>query len=267
MLHSVLRHVNFDIRGNQDISDVVRSFRVQDPVIHKEIVFWNVDVVLKFLCSEKFEPLDSCELVNLTKKTLFLVTLALARRVSEIQALSRMVGFSSQGALVSLILGFRAKNDNKCKSLPRSFLIKDLSQLVGREEEAKLCPVRALKVYLDRTNQSRGHHNKRLFVAPRDPSRPASKNAISYLIRQLIKEAHLALKPELLPILKAKPHEVRAVATSLSFEHNMSLEDVMNMAQWRCQSVFASHYLKEVSFEYESCRTLSPFVAAGTVIA
>ena len=200
MLHTVLRHVDFDIRGNQDISDVIRSFQIQDPIPAREIVYWNVDVVLKFLCSEKFEPLETCDLVCLTKKALFLVTLALAKRVSEIQALSKLVGFSSQGAMVSLILGFRAKNDNKCKGLPRSFVIKDLTSLVGREEEAKLCPVRALKAYLDRTKDFRGPENRRLFVSPRDPRKPSSKNAISYFLRQLIKEAHLNLKPELLPI-------------------------------------------------------------------
>ena len=267
MLHTVLRHVGFDIRNNEDIGDVIKALQIQDPPDSKEFVYWNLDVVLKFLCSNKFEPLEQASLVDLTKKTLFLITLALAKRVSEIQALSRLVGFSVQGAVVSLIMGFRAKNDNKCKALPRNFLIKGLTELVGNEEEAKLCPVRALKAYLVRTKELRGPHNRRLFVAPRDPTRPASKNAISHFIRNLIKEAHVVLNSDLLPVLKAKPHEVRAVATSIAFHQNMSLEAVMNTAQWRCRSVFASHYLKDVSLEYENCRTLGPYVAAGSVIA
>ena len=223
MLHTVLRHVGFDIRNNEDIGDVIRALQIQDPPGSKEIVYWNLDVVLRFLCSSKFEPLEQASLVDLTKKTLFLITLALAKRVSEIQALSRLVGFSVEGAVVSLIMGFRAKNDYKCKALPRSFLIKSLIDLVGNEEEAKLCPVRALKIYLLRTRELRGPHNCRLFVAPRDPTRPASKNAISYFIRRLIKEAHEFLNPDMLPILRAKPHEVRAVATSIAFQQNLSL--------------------------------------------
>ena len=266
MLHTVLRHVNFNISQDQDISDIIRSFQIEGPIASKDVVYWNLDVVLKYLCSEKFEPLVNSSILDLTKKTLFLVTLALAKRVSEVQALSNSVGFTSEGAVVSLTLSFRAKNDFKCKSLPRNFLLKDLSTLVGQEEEVKLCPVRCLKAYLDRTNSHRTPTNKRLFVSPRDPSRPASKNGISYLLKALIKEAHHALQPEFLPILKVKPHEVRAVATSVSFERNMSLNQVMEMAQWRCQSVFASHYLKDICLDYGTCRTLGPFVAAGAVI-
>ena len=266
MLHTVLRHVDFDIRNNQDIADVIRSFQVQDPVESRDTVSWNLDVVLRYLCSDKFEPLARSNLLDLTKKTLFLVTLALAKRVSEIQALSKDVGFSAQGATLSLSLAFRAKNDTKCKRLPRNFLIKDLAGLVGQEEEAKLCPVRALKEYLSRTKSVRGPENKRLFVSPRCPSRPASKNGLSFLMKALIREAHEKLQPEMLPILKASIHEVRGVATSVSFQKNMSLDSVMEAAQWRCQSVFASHYLKDISIDYGTCRTLGPFVAAGTVV-
>ena len=102
--------------------------------------------------------------------------------------------------MLLLILGFRANYVNKCKGLPRSLVIQDLTSLVGREEEAKLFPVRVLKAYLDRMKDFRGLENRRLFVSPRDPRKPFSKDAISYFLRQLIKEAHLNLKPEFLPV-------------------------------------------------------------------
>ena len=265
-LHSVLRHTNLAINTNQDISDVIRSFVIEKPVVRRETVSWNVDVVLRFLCSDRFEPLQSASLKDLTKKTLFLVSLALAKRVSEIQALSRAVGFSKEGAVVSLVLSFRAKNDNKYKDLPRSFVIKDLTSIVGREEERKLCPVRALRAYLERTRSFATGHSDRLFVAPSNPSRPASKNAISFLLKKLIRQAHEELCPDLLPILKVKPQEIRAVSTSLSYTHNLSLDAVIEAAQWRSNSVFASNYLKDVCIEYENCRTLGPLVTAGTII-
>ena len=56
VLQSVLRHVDFEVSSNQDISDVIRSFIVERPPIRKATVAWNVDIVLKYLCSEKFEP-------------------------------------------------------------------------------------------------------------------------------------------------------------------------------------------------------------------
>ena len=75
------------------------------------------------------------------------------------------MGFCAEGALVSLTLEFRAKNDIKCKNLQRNFLIKELGSLVGQEEEALLCPVRALKTYLDRTRPLVGERMDRLFVS------------------------------------------------------------------------------------------------------
>ena len=222
---------------DQDISDVIRSLRLRAPVVDKSCVSWYLDVVLKYLCSSKFEPLESCPLLELTQKTLFLVTIALAKRVSEIQALSRSVGFSREGAVVSFVWNFRAKNDIKFKGLPRNFLIKELSSLVGQEEEALLCPVRALRTYISRTKDKVGPNMSRLFVSPRNPRRPSSKNAISFFIKELVREAHRSLCPELMPILKVKIHELRAVSTSVSFAHNLSLESVMNAAQWRCISL------------------------------
>ena len=232
----------------------------------KDSINWNVDVVLSFLCSGRFEPLSRSSLRDLTRKTLFLLALALAKRVSELQALSSNVGFTKEGAVVSLMLGFRAKNDNKMKRLPRNFLVKSLTELVGPEEERKLCPVRALREYLDRTKGMRQGENRNLFLAPRDTTRVASKNALGYLMKSTIVEAHKEVSPETLKVCKARVHDVRGVGTSLAFAHNLSIESVLEAAQWRSDSVFTGHYLKEVSIQYESCRTLGPMVAAGTVI-
>ena len=265
VLHSVLRHNAINISQNQDISDVIRSFIIERPVSRKDSVSWNIDIVLKYLCSRKFEPLNSVPIKELTKKTLFLLTMALAKRVSEMQAISCEVGFTQEGAVVSLILTFRAKNDNKVRRLPRSFVVKSLSQLVGHEEERKLCPVRALRYYLERTKSLRGN-TKNLFLAPRNTSRPASKNGLAYYLRTTVLEAHREVSEETLRLCKVKSQEVRAVSTSLSFAHNLSIDAVVEAAQWRSNTVFASHYLKEVSLQYENCRSLGPIVAAGTII-
>ena len=265
-LHSVLRHTGLKINKNQDVADVIRSLRLRAPVNNSRLVNWNLDVLLKFLCSDTFEPISHCSLLNLTRKTFILLALALSKRVSELQALSRTVGFCTEGALVSLSLDFRAKNDFKCKDLERHFLIKELGSLVGQEEEALLCPVRALKTYLERTNNLVGPNMGRLFVSPRKPTNPASKNALTSMTKDVIREAHVTLRPDLLPILKVKTHELRGVSTTMAFNKNLSLQAVMEAAQWRCNSVFASHYLKDIALTYEDCRTLGPLLVAGTVI-
>ena len=86
------------------------------------------------------------------------------------------------------------------------------------------------------------------------------------MAKQLIREAHQTLRPDLIPVLKVKAHELRGVSTSMSFHHNLSLSSVIEAAQWRCHSVFASHYLKDIALDYDHCRTLGPLIMAGTVI-
>ena len=118
-----------------------------------------------------------------------------------------------------------------------------------------------------RSKQFRTAQASNLFLAPSNPSRVASKNWLAYLLKSVILEAHREANLETMSICKVKPHEVRAVATSLSYNHNLSIDSVLEAAQWRSNSVFASHYLKEVSLEYENCRSLGPIVAAGSVIS
>ena len=63
-------------------------------------------MVLQFLRGPPFEPLASASLRALTQKVLFLVSLATAPRVGELQAVSREVSFSGSDAYLS----FRAKS-------------------------------------------------------------------------------------------------------------------------------------------------------------
>ena len=58
---------------------------------------------------------------TLSKKVLFLLSLATAERVSELQALSSIVSFSSEGAMVSYVPKFLAKTESALRPLPRSY--------------------------------------------------------------------------------------------------------------------------------------------------
>ena len=66
----------------------------------------------------------STSLRSLSKKTLFLMSLATAERVGELQALSSIVSFSSEGAVISYVPEFLAKMESALQPLSRSFLVK-----------------------------------------------------------------------------------------------------------------------------------------------
>jgi hypothetical protein len=92
----------------------VNNFTLERPKTVQLFPKWSLDVVLDFLNGEPFEPLEQASLKHLTWKTVFLVTLATAGRVSEVHALSARwdcLGFNQDGSVSVLTTpGFLAKN-------------------------------------------------------------------------------------------------------------------------------------------------------------
>ena len=84
---------------------------------------WDLNLVLKCLMSESFEPLESKPLKIITLKTLFLVSLATAKRVGVLQALSAIVPSQGPDLILSYLLSFVAKADTVNNPVPSlSFL-------------------------------------------------------------------------------------------------------------------------------------------------
>ena len=64
-------------------------------------LFWDLDLVLKNLMSERYELREAQDLRTLTKKTLSLVAFATTERVGVLQVLSNVVSFIGQDRCVS----------------------------------------------------------------------------------------------------------------------------------------------------------------------
>ena len=121
---------------------------------------------------------------------------------------------------------FRAKSESASNPLPRSFAVRSLRDFVGNlPDELLLCPVRALQAYLHRTSLS--PRPCTLFVSPRAPSRPLSKNALSFFIRSIILQP-LPSPPPSLSYVRA--HSVRSISTSAAFARNVSLASILEAA-------------------------------------
>ena len=74
---------------------------------------WSLNILLSFLQSGRFEPLDSVPAELLLQKTLCLLLLASGRRISEIAHLSRLFRLDQSGTSLTLdwVDGFRPKHD------------------------------------------------------------------------------------------------------------------------------------------------------------
>ena len=262
MLSAVFRFHLLTLSSHPVLRDLLRSFRLSLAERQLRRPAWDLSMVLRFLNSSAFEPLSEASLRALLQKTLFLLALAMAKRVGELQALSSVVTCVSSDACLSYVPQFVAKLESLTHSIPRSFLVKSLSDFAAfLDEDLLLCQVHALPIYLDRTRPLTPLLH-RLFVSPRRPSHAMSKNAVSFFLHEVIHAAG-ASRPE---VGSVHDHEICCVSTSGAFHRNWSVSAVLGSATWCSSSVFSSFYRHDIQHEYDGIRLLGLFVAAGSRI-
>ena len=221
MLSAVFKFHLPSLSSHPVVRDLLRSFCLGLAECQLRPPAWDLSVVLRFLNTSSFEPLSAAPLRALKQKVLFLVALATAKRVGELQALSSVVTFVGGDACLSYVPQFVAKSESLPRSIPRSFLVKYLSDFAaGLDDDLLLCPVRALRIYLNRTS-TLAPLCHRLFVSPRRPSRALSKNAVSFFLRDVITAAG-ASRPE---VGRVRALDVRSVSTSVAFHRNWSFKN------------------------------------------
>lgn len=121
MLSSVFRFSLPEISDSHVLRDLLRSFRIERPLISSRVSPWDLSKALSLLRSREFEPLSSLSLRQLTKKVLFLLALATAKRVGEIQVVSHLVSFSNDSVFLSYLPEFVAKTETEVNRVPRTF--------------------------------------------------------------------------------------------------------------------------------------------------
>ena len=166
-LNSVLALKGRDLASSREITMLLCSFsRSVDPVELRPPA-WDVALVLQSLTGALYEPLRTCEECFLAQKTLFLLALASAKRIGELHALSYRVSHSRSWAEVSFsfVPGFVAKTQDPSSLAPRfeGFTVPALPNARKIHNGRLLCPVRAVRCYLDRTAAHRPRC-ERLFV-------------------------------------------------------------------------------------------------------
>ena len=124
---------------------------------------WDLTTVLNVLKSAPFEPLESASLPYLTWKVVFLVAITSAARVSELQALDARPELTK---LFDNKVVLRANPAFLPKVVKPDYLSREIVlEVFSSEDESNktLCPVRAVRIYLQRTRSYRKDHN--LFVS------------------------------------------------------------------------------------------------------
>lgn len=265
----VLKAKNVDITNSPELTALIRSMANEVPPKQQKLPKWDLSLVLQTLIEQPYEPLEEASLKFLTHKTVFLIALASAKRVSEIQALAGKYSHKQDWSWVAFDYAkdFLAKNEipDSTRKRVRTFLIPSLGKGASDNNDLLLCPVRALRIYCRRTADRRIPESH-LFIPVLGQRSSVSKNTISAWITSVVRRAYTHQHQELHTMHKITAHEVRALATSWQFHHTLSLESVMDAAAWRCHSTFSEFYLRDVTFVADGLHKLGPIVAAQRVL-
>ncbi len=214
------------------VSAFMRGVRRLRPVRPTAVPSWDLSVVLEGLVMAPFEPLESASEQILTLKVALLLALTSLKRVGDLQALSvseTCMDFAPDLVKVTL----RPRPGYIPKVLSTSFR----SQVVmlhsfhpppfaSSEDERlhMLCPVRALKLYVDRSKVWRKSSQLLICFGAGRRGLATSKQRISHWVRDAIS---LAYETRNLPSpLSLRAHSTRGVASSQALFRGVPLEDI-----------------------------------------
>ncbi len=205
---------------------------------------WDLPTVLRALKCPPFEPLQSTNLRSLSLKTALLLALASVKRVGDLQALSISPACLEFGPNDSkVVLKPRHGYVPKVLSTPFRAQVITLSALPPSEEDRELsllCPVRALRIYFERSAPFR--RTEQLFVGfgNRAKGHPVTKQRLSKWIVDAVMLAYSSLGLQC-PI-GVRAHSTRGIASSWAWSSGVSITEICAAAGWATPSTFARFY-------------------------
>ena len=243
---------NINLRKNIRVSDFMQGlFALNPPPKKFNTPKWDISLVLNFLKSPQFEPLDEVPWKHCIMKTLFLLMLSSGRRISDIAALTREVFYLDECVQIVWVDGYRAKNHRQ-DFIPMDPLIMELDSEVS--SELLLCPVRALNIYLHRSFFTRPDNDDMLWSV--------RQSTLSLYFKELINDA-FKFNGNPAVDLPISTHQCRKFAASLSkFYIKSSDEDLAAWMGVKNINVLLKHYISRFPLVNVKCvvplGTISP---------
>ncbi|XP_070409520.1 uncharacterized protein [Nothobranchius furzeri] len=246
-------HIGFEgksVGQHPLVSRFMRGVQRQVPVSKNLAPPWDLPLVLEALMSSPFEPLEQVDLKVATLKMALLLALVSAKRVGEIHVLSvhpSCTKFSQGDSKVALLPNptFMPKVLGACSPISLVSLCPPPFSSVEQQNLHALCPVRALRIYMDRTENMQ--KSNQLFVswAKNRLGKPISKQGLSHWIVGAISLAYNskgALPPESL-----HAHSTRGLSSSWARFKGVSIQEICALASWTSPHTFTRFYKLDVT--------------------
>ena len=202
------------------------------------------------------------------RKLFFLLALASAKRIGELHALSYRVSHTRNWDEVSFafVTGFMAKTQDPSSLAPRfeGFSVPALPNARNNRNGRLLCPVQAIRVYLDHTAPHRPRC-ERFFVTAGRSKKEIAKTTVSFWLRKTISRAY-ELSGTALPVPAPRARETRGIAPSLLFKKKFAVDQVLKAGTWHRHTTFTRHYLRDIAHRSLDTFHLGPVVAAQALV-
>ena len=122
-----------------------------------------------------------------------------------------------------------------------------LATIVDRrfKEDRTLCPMWALRYYLDRTKDLRGSRSLLFISFKKGHSSDIRPAILSSWLKQTILLCYKQADQQALGLFQIKTHDVRAFAASKAFNGGVSVDQIMQACHWKAHNTFTNFYLKK----------------------
>ena len=229
---------------NRSLHFIMEGMNNVRPPVRKIMPEWDLGTVLSHLSKSPYESLQSADIGIWLSRLHFLIAIASGRRGSEIHVLATgdHIVFGNRGTTLHFRPEFLAKNERSDFTMSLMFL-PYLDPLRKQDRKERLiCPVRALRWYLARTETARASCKcSQLFITSRKPFKPAAKSTTAGWIVTAIVKADAVVRGDSMP----SAHSTRAVSSSWAFSQGLSIAEIMNTVSWKSKLTFTTRYLRD----------------------
>ena len=261
-----------NISKDENLTRLLDSFHRDRPKGRRGVPPLSLSLVLHQLTKSPFEPIRKASLKHLTFKTVFLMALASGKRRSEIHAwVFKNIRNQADWCKVSMYPSpsFLAKNQ-LARDGPQSVAPVEIPALAptldrSLKEDRTLCPVRALRYYMEATSDLRKGKELVFVSLKKGYEKDISPSTISSWIKQTVYLCYEYSDQDSQSLHRVKAHDVRAFAASKAFYSGMSLDQLLSACHWKSHNTFTQFYLKDVAWADSERFHLGPIVAAQEI--
>ena len=191
---------------------------------------WDVNCLLTHI--RNMQANEALTDKDLTMKTVTLLTLAVIGRAHEIRNINPQL-IEDYGDRLVIRIAKLTKTKRPAKA--------DLTFTIGKFDDSQLDVVTCVRTYLNRTASWRNttETKEQMFLALVKPHKPVSVPTISRWLKDLMKLSGIDTE-------KYKAHSLRSAAVSKASQVGMSVEQILEKANWSKATTFHRFYCKQI---------------------